>query len=421
MRSVSILLLLTMLIATTAAPAFAQAASSEVEGRVTDTDDTPLQGAVVSLTPKSNPGSTYTVKTDKKGRYFLPGLFSSHGDEYLVTVEYQDLVPVSMYVESRTGGRILLTPPYTTRLKPNSGPWTVVIRPLGKAKIDFTLSTSDKLEQPAVLVAPGGTPAEPPKKDPWDEALRLAGAGNLEESVALFEEAIEDEPEDAERRSAMATVLYQLGRYPEAESQAEAAVEMNPSDIDGHMVLFSIRRAQGDMDGARQALEDAKAIAPGDLKVLRQLALLAKESGSAADAIAAWEAVTAVDAEDTEAWMTLGDLYAAEGDPANSEQAYQRVVELDPSNAHQIFYNLGALIMNRDSRSDADTKQAISAFRKAVELKPDYAQAYKQLAFAQLGVGDRAGAKEALEKYVEYAPDAPDAAQMKAILGTLSK
>ena len=421
MRSVTILLLLTSLIAVSSAPAFAQAASSEAEGQVTDKDGNPLQGAVVSFTPKSNPVSNYTATTSKKGRYFLSGMFSSQGDEWLVSVEYQDWVPVEMYIETRTANRVLLGDPFTKTLRPNSGPWTVVIRPLGKAKVDFKIVPADQVEQPVAQAGAAGAPAQAPKKDPWDEALRLAGGGNLDESVALFEKAIEDEPEDSERRSAMAKVLYQLDRYPEAEAHAVAAVEMNPSDMDGRMVLYSVRMAQGDLDGARQSLEDAKAIAPGDLNVLRQLALVANESGNAEDAIAAWEAVTEVDPQDSEAWMTLGDLYAAAGDSAKSEQAYQRVVELDPSNAHQIFYNLGALIMNRDSRSDADTQQAISAFRKAVELKPDYAQAHKQLAFALLGVGDRAGAKDALEQYVEHAPDAPDAAQMRAILGTLSK
>jgi Flp pilus assembly protein TadD len=131
--------------------------------------------------------------------------------------------------------------------------------------------------------------------------------------------------------------------------------------------------------------------------------------------------VVEVAPDDTEAWMSLGDLYAASGDTAKSEQAYQRVIELEPANAHQIFFNLGALIINNPNRTDADSQKAIAAFRKAVELKPDYAQAHKQLAFALLGVGDRAGAKAALESYVELAPDAPDAAQMRAMINTLGK
>ena len=84
-----------------------------------------------------------------------------------------------------------------------------------------------------------------------------------------------------------------------------------------------------------------------------------------------------------------------------------------------MFFNLGALLMNKRDRTEEDTTRAIEAFRKAVELKPDYGQARKQLAFALLGTGDRAGAKAELEAYVAAAPDAPDSAQMKALIESL--
>ena len=47
---------------------------------------------------------------------------------------------------------------------------------------------------------------------------------------------------------------------------------------------------------------------------------------------------------------------------------------------------------------------------------PEYREAHKQLAFALLGTGDRAGAKSELEAYVALAPDAADSAQMKALI-----
>ena len=87
----------------------------------------------------------------------------------------------------------------------------------------------------------------------------------------------------------------------------------------------------------------------------------------------------------------------------------------------QIFFNIGALIINKSNRSDSETRKAINAFRKAVEINPDYAQAHKQLAFALLGVGDRAGARGSLEQYVKLAPNAPDAAQMQGIIRTLQQ
>jgi Flp pilus assembly protein TadD len=251
-------------------------------------------------------------------------------------------------------------------------------------------------------------------------ALSKAAEGDLEGSIEFFEKAIEDEPEDPERHTAMASALYQLDRLEEAESHARTAVELNPQNIDAHMSLYSIHVAKGELDQAKLALDQTRSLAPDDIRVLKQLAFVADQVGNTDDAIAAWERVSELDPGDTEAWMNLGDLYAGSGDTAKSEQAYQRVTELDPANAHQIFFNLGALIMNRASRSDADTRRAVELFRKAVEIKPNYAQAHQQLAFALLGVGDRTGAKQSLEQYVKHAPGAPDAARMQALIQSLA-
>jgi Flp pilus assembly protein TadD len=415
-----------LVLALAAAPAHAAAAACEASGKVVDRDGNPLQGAVITFTSKSNPTMPYTGKTNKKGRYFVAGMFAVQGDEWNVMVEYEGYLPVEMFIESRTVNRVLVGDPYTKKLKPDSGPWGLVIRPMGIAKVDFTMAPAEEVRQ-VEPVAPAagstGVPAAPaaPRRDPWDEALTRASDGDLDGAVPLFEEAVEEEPEDAERRRAFAKVLYQLGRLDEAEAQALAVVELEPADIEARMVLYSVYVGKQDLDRARMTLEEARELAPEDLRLLKQLAFVAGESGTPADAIAAWEAVVRVAPDDTEAWMSLGDLYAASGNSAKSEEAYRRVTELEPENAHQIFFNLGALIINKPDRTDADTQKAIGAFRKAVELKPDYAQAHKQLAFALLGAGDRAGAKSALERYVQLAPDAPDAAQMQALINTLGK
>jgi Flp pilus assembly protein TadD len=86
-----------------------------------------------------------------------------------------------------------------------------------------------------------------------------------------------------------------------------------------------------------------------------------------------------------------------------------------------VFFNIGALIMNKDDRGEADTQRAIGAFRKAIELKPDYREAHKQLAYALLGAGDRAGAVAELEECVRLDPNAPDSSQMKALLKSLQR
>ena len=108
------------------------------------------------------------------------------------------------------------------------------------------------------------------------------------------------------------------------------------------------------------------------------------------------------------------------GEIDKSEAAFQRVIDLDPSNADQVFYNMGALMINKPDRTDSETKQAVNAFRKALEINPGYAAAHKQLAFALLGMGDRAGAKGELEAYVKLVPEAADAGQMQQMIKTLN-
>jgi len=294
------------------------------------------------------------------------------------------------------------------------------------AKVDFTLTPEDQVELQPATVTSASSPETPaaaapePKTDEWDEALRLASEGDLEGALPLLGKAVEAEPEDLERRETMAKVLYQLKRYEDAEVQALAAIELSPETIEPRMVLYSAHMARGDLDGAREVLVDAREVAPDNVQVLEQIGFVSAEAGRNDDAVAAYEELTRLAPDNTDAWLSLADLYAGMGQNEKSEAAYQRVAELDPANAHQVFYNLGALMLNKPDRTDNETRQAITAFRKALEINPQYAQAHKQLAFALLNVGDRAGAKGELQKYVELSPDAPDVSQMRKMIETLA-
>jgi tetratricopeptide (TPR) repeat protein len=129
--------------------------------------------------------------------------------------------------------------------------------------------------------------------------------------------------------------------------------------------------------------------------------------------------MTQIDPTNAEAWISLGGLYAEVDRMEDSRKAYEKVVEIDPSAAYQTFYNIGVLLENKDKPTPEDRKRAIQAYEKAVEIKPDYAAAWKRLGFARLGDGDRDGTRTALQKYIELQPDASDAAQVRAMLKSL--
>ena len=403
--------------------ASATSGASEANGTVVDREGNPLVDVVVKFTPASQPTTTYDGKTNKKGRYFVPGLFNPQGDQWIVDIEATGYLPVSMEVESRSVNRVLIGDVFTGQIPPGTAIPQVTIRPLGTARIDFTLAPRDEVMAPRVSEGDAGkveagSPGVP-QRDPWDAALALAAAGDLEGSIAPLERSIKDEPEDAQRHATLAKILYRLERFEPATLAATRAVELAPQDLDVRLVLFSVHVTAGKFEQAREVLEAAPAEQLQDPRLLRQLAFVLIEIGDRPAAIGTYEKVVAAQPDDAESWLALADLYAASGQSEKSSAAYEKVTELDPDGAHQVFFNLGALLMNKDERSEAETRKMINAFRKAIELKADYGAAHKQLGLALLGTGDRAGARSELEAYVRLDPHAPDAKQLEQLIKSL--
>ena len=398
-------------------------AVSEARGIIKDNEGNPLQGVKVTFRNTASDQAVYEMSTNKKGRYYIDNLLYYQNKEgrWLVSAELPGYVATSIEFTSRT--QVRLVDKFTKNLGPGVQVPPLNIRPFGEAEVNFIMTPEDQLavvaqveEEDAAADAP---PA--PKEDPWDRALMLANSGDLEDSVEYFEKAIKDEPDDAGRQDTLAKVLYQLERFDEAEALARSAIELDRSNVSTHMVLYSVYVARDDLSSARQALDAAWEQDPADRQVMEQMAWLASRNGSPEDAIAAYEAMTVADDGDVEAWVALGGLYAEQDMLDKSEAAYRKVVALDPSNAYRTFFNIGVLTENKKVLTDVDNKRAVEAFRKAVEIKPDYAEAWRRLAFASLRTGDLVGARNGLEQYITLSPDAPDAAQVKAMLSSLPK
>ena len=73
-------------------------------------------------------------------------------------------------------------------------------------------------------------------------------------------------------------------------------------------------------------------------------------------------------------------------------------------------------------------KEAAEAFRKATEADPKFADAYYQLGVTLTGmatvdssgkIAPAPGTQEALQKYLELAPDGPNAAAAKSLIETM--
>jgi beta-barrel assembly-enhancing protease len=91
----------------------------------------------------------------------------------------------------------------------------------------------------------------------------------------------------------------------------------------------------------------------------------------------------------------------------------QRYLRLEPRDAS------AHLLLGEIARRDATqgwTEAALSSYRRAIELDPRTAEAWRGLGLALMKKGDGAEARKAFRQYLELAPDAPDRAHVEAAL-----
>ena len=100
-----------------------------------------------------------------------------------------------------------------------------------------------------------------------------------------------------------------------------------------------------------------------------------------------------------------------------------KAIALDPTQAGKCYYNLGAVLTNT-----GQTDAALDAFKKAIDADPNYADAYYQYGITLMGkvtIGPDGkmvaapGTVEAFNKYLQLAPDGPNATTAKEMIASL--
>ncbi len=119
--------------------------------------------------------------------------------------------------------------------------------------------------------------------------------------------------------------------------------------------------------------------------------------------------------------LALALIRQGKTEPGNAE--CEKTAQLDPALAGQCYFNEGAILTNQGK-----VEQANVAFDKAIAADPNRAEAYYQkgvnlLGKATLGKDGKMvpvpGTAEALNKYLELAPDGKNAAAAKELLASI--
>jgi protein O-GlcNAc transferase len=223
--------------------------------------------------------------------------------------------------------------------------------------------------------------------DSCAELWHLLGAvrrslGELPDAVECFRRAVSLKPDYSEARNFLAVSLIEAGRLEEGIAELRRAIALRPSDAELRFNLGLALKKQGraadaiaawrivlelkpDHAGARRGLQEAGA---GATQVSQSKRGAGRSFSQPADP-ARVELATVLN----DAWRahTSGDLKAA-------ESGYYRALEIDGTQ-HDVWYLLGAV-----AQAAGRLNEAVKSFRRALDLKPDYADAHNYLAVTLL-------------------------------------
>jgi tetratricopeptide (TPR) repeat protein len=191
--------------------------------------------------------------------------------------------------------------------------------------------------------------------------------------------ALADEPGNLELIYALARFYHGAGRTAEADAMIEEATRARPDEAAPMLLLSSYRGRIGDLPGALEAADRALAIAPDDaLAKLRRAEVL----------------------------VDMGFRESDDSRIAEGQAIVDAVLAKEDGKPEGLFVQ-AKVALARQRYADA-----IAALRRAVDSRPDWAQAHYLLGTALYFSGDAAAARGEVVRSIELDPNLIDAFKM---------
>lgn len=160
----------------------------------------------------------------------------------------------------------------------------------------------------------------------------------------------------------------------------------------------------GRLDEAERLYRGVLSAEPRNVDALQMLGVIAHQRGRHADAIELMrraidvQAETAPAAPSPHALNNLGEAYRAAGEPDQAIACYRRALEIKPDYA-EAHYHLGQALFDR-----GEAGAAVEPYRRALALKPQLVAAHHNLGMALKQLGEFDAAAECFRTVLELDP-----------------
>ncbi len=386
------------------AQAARKAGDGAVAGTVTGTDGEPLDGVEITLV--ASDGTRATTTTDQRGKFSM----TVPAGEYVVALDKEGYAPFSSPLSVTAGGRQVIS---AQLLDAAAGRRSAAAQQFNAAVA--ALKAGDAATARAGLLA--AVEADPTLLEPRQVLADMyLDEGAWAEAADAASVVLAARPEDRQ----MLLIAYEAYRELEDTDRVLATRRALASDPEmaAKLAVHAFNEgatADGDGDAAaaearfREALELDDGLAPAHF-ALATLEYRAARYEEAAAALARGLAIEPASAQGRRLAFLVAEK---QGDPAAAAAAFDAYAEVDAAGAADILFQRAEVGFR-----NGDTEPARRDLSRVVELQPDHATAHHLLGLAWL-TADTAIAKTHLRRFLELAPEDPEAAAVQEILASL--
>ncbi|KAA6464776.1 tetratricopeptide repeat protein [Acidobacteria bacterium AB60] len=226
----------------------------------------------------------------------------------------------------------------------------------------------------------------------------LYRSGDLGAAQAVLARALRARPDSPETLYLMAQVDVDQSRPLDALDLLIRARKADPQNIDIVFLMARISMSQDYFEDAIPLLESGLKSAPSRPDLLAALGESYFMAGQSEKSIEIFNKLIEVEGS-ARSYAFLGLSYRNLGRFDEAIQQFQQGLKLDPKNALCLF-NLGYIAARQGDAAGAETY-----LQKALQLKPDFADALLELANLRIAAQKRQEAAELLRHYVKVSRD----------------
>ncbi len=226
-------------------------------------------------------------------------------------------------------------------------------------------------------------------------AQPLRALGKSQEPLDAMLKSVQAEPNQAENRNNLALLQSDLGDKQSAIASFRKSIELDPEFADSRNGLGAVLMETGQVQEAEAQFRDALSIRPAMAAAHGYLAYLLANRGDLGEAV--WHFERAGDGAFNQ--LSYGITLARMNRRAEARTHLEKSLQADAGQplAHEV---LGGLL-----EAEGRIPEAVSHYKEAIRLKPDFGKAHLDLGAVLARQGDRVGAAAEF-RVAEADPDA---------------